>query len=256
MYWMVPANRTSGLKGTALQTRTNTTKFGAASTSGGSSSSTTLYGKKERATNSRKKGKSVLCDAQQAAVLGFQKKKETATTTATTNVPLLNLVPVKRLKGSEIMDDLSAGPSTSSSSIYEDNIRTPATNMSSQTEEASTSGSGITKVTSRRTSGIPIFKRPVAVTIATTLSGISALSYTSPSTSKASSLIGPGQSSVNSSSARGIANKKSVGTEATTASIIGGGGSSGMVKLKNKRSLKSDAATIKRKKSRAKSVWH
>lgn len=244
MYWMMPANRTAGVKGPALQTRTNTTKSTIVGVGG--SSSTTLYGKKERATNMRKKGKSVLCDSQQATVLGLAKKKDTATT-----VPLLNLVPVKRLKATGIMEDLSAGPSTSSSSISEDNNRPPTSTMSSQSEEASTSGSGITKVNSRRTSGIPIFKRPAAVNIATTLAGVSAVSYTaSPSTSKASSLIAP---TPNSSSIRGVANKKG---DAVPASVGGGSSSSGMVKLKNKRSLKSDAATIKRKKSRAKSVWH
>lgn len=174
--------------------------------SSGSSGGGTLYGKKERAT--RKKGKSE----------SFAKKESP--------VPLLNLVPVKRHNA----DDLSATPSTSSS----DEGRTTS----------STTGKGATipsKVMVKRTSGIPVFKRPTP---------LATISYAVPSTSKAAvgAPIAPKISTV---SQRGAAIGNKIVGVSEAASI----GSTGL-KIKTKRPLKPDSLTVKRKKSRAKSVWH
>lgn len=171
-----------------------------------SSGGGTLYGKKERAT--RKKGKSE----------SFAKKESP--------VPLLNLVPVKRHNA----DDLSATPSTSSS----DEGRTTS----------STTGKGATiptKVMVKRTSGIPVFKRPTP---------LATISYAVPSTSKAAvgAPIAPKISTV---SQRGAA----IGSKIVGVSEAASIGSTGL-KIKTKRPLKPDSLTVKRKKSRAKSVWH
>lgn len=191
----------------------------------GTSSSSTMYGKKE--TGARKKGK-VLCDSKMLPQDHGHKKEA---------VPLLGaLNPVKRLKVNQSFpkgeaDDLSTNPSSDESR---------GTMIS---EEA---GCSSTKVFSKRPSGIPIFKRPPAsVSLAsTTSSGLSSISYAGPSTSKAGSSGMPNLKI--SSSAAGATMRKKVD--------VGTAGS--MIKLKKKRSLKPDPPSIKRKKSRVKTVWH
>lgn len=254
----LPVNRSIGLRNVTNRTTAAAPVRALGGAGGGgslkyvntlpSSGSGTIYGKKERAT--RKKDKT-------SKAPNFVLKKENP-------VPLLNLVPVKRLKGalssstSGASDDISAIPSTSCSS---DEGRTPTvTACSSQSDEASCSTSTLipTKVIMKqRASGIPVFKRPAAiVTIAPTVAGCSSVSYTTPGTSKIGGGVGA-QNTTKISTVGGGKGKKDVGSGGM--GTLGSGGSGGPavgVKLKTKRSLKSDALTVKRKKSRAKSVWH
>lgn len=250
---------------------------------GSGSGSVTLYGKKERAT--RKKGKSV------AAGDGKGKKES-----APGVVPLLHLVPVKRLKGTLV--SATSDPSTSSATCSSDENSsrraTPTTSISNSQrseEAAATTPAAINQtkaINNKRLSGIPVFKRPSPL-VATIASSLGATNSSSSSCSLSSyAVAGPSSSKVGgpgalikSSTVLGVTTKISSAMVARGASAGGamgnsntakrgsgetggqGGGSSGsvassVIKLKNKRSLKQpDALTaLKRKKSRAKSVWH
>lgn len=230
LFWDGMAGRSAGLRN-AMNTSARGSS-GVPRTSAGKllgSSGSTLYGKKE--TGPRKKGKAVLCDSKDQSI---GNKKDT--------IPLLGLNPVKRLKVNQAFvkaesDDLSTNPSS-------DESRATTTTISDEP--------GCSKVLSKRPSGIPVFKRaPPSVSLAAVASsGINAISYAGPSTSKAGSSIVPTSNPKISLSSTAVAMqgiRKKVGTET---------GSGPMIKLKKKRSLKPDPPNIKRKKSRVKTVWH
>lgn len=169
------------------------------------------------------------------ATAGYAKKKRPITRKVNANekpmgimnkkLPLLNLVPVKRLKGIQSSGDSSnSGHSGDVSVALSSNSSTTDDGLSSQRVGVTPKG---VRIVSSRPSGIPVLKRPakMIVAISTTLPV--------PSTSKIrTKATGSGFSG-------GEANKLRVG-------VLGG-------MLKQKRSSKSDIATIKRK-SRAKSL--
>lgn len=271
--WSVPLNRAISLKTPSLNTSNRGSLISARIREPGPSSSSsqvnsavgggsgTLYGKKERA-GTRKK---LLVDPSKV-------KKDSHPV-----IPMLNLVPVKRLKGSgtsgtglTIPDDLLSVPSTSTSS--DEMSRTPSSSSScdnstalQSSEEALLTTVHQTKVINKRLSGIPVFKRPTPlVTIASTLDRQSSTAMTYsvaalPSTSKGVGLVKSSTSTkISTAAGSGIRVTSGMGGKKLNAEPgnAGSAGGSTGVKMKNKRSLKSDALTVKRKKSRAKSVWH